>query len=138
MVETEHDKPPAQSRVAQEVLEREARRRRVLITASLPICILIGVALFSSMEVDSIYIVGGGAVAGLLAWAGLINLIPLDRDSPAYRLLLAGDRTAEEEQAIVDRDGSLDKTEPESHDGVGESVDVDRLAERTEQSSLKK
>jgi len=154
MVETENDTPSPKTRVARDVLEREARRRRVLITASLPVCLLIGVALFSSMPIDSIYIVGGGAVAGLLAWAGLINLISLERGSPAYRLLLAGDRTAEEEQAITEHGASfgkaasadpnrsdstsIDREIRENPDQVVKRADVDDLAERTEQSSLKK
>lgn len=89
------------SEVADAVLLREARRRRTIISVSLPVCLLIGVVLFSSMAIESIYVVSGGAIAGLVTWACLINLVPLERKSWAYKLLLAGDRTAAEEAAVA-------------------------------------
>ncbi len=89
------------AQVAENVLAREARRRGTLLSVSLPVCLLLGVALFSSMSIESIYIVGGGAVAGLVLWAALINLVPLTRGSWAYNLLLAGDRTASEEESLA-------------------------------------
>lgn len=101
MSKEDHSNISRDSEVANKVLAREARRRRTILSVSLPVCLLIGVALFSSMAIESIYVVSGGAVAGLVVWACLINLVPLERGSWAYKLLLAGDRTASEEATMT-------------------------------------
>jgi len=81
--------------------QRESGRVRVIVTVSLPILVVMCIAMASSMDISSIYIVTGGVIAGLLLWGALINFLPLSEGSVAHRLLIEGDRTAAEEKLLV-------------------------------------
>lgn len=88
------------------VLKREQKRLKTAIFISLPICLLIGLSLFMSMPVNSIIVIAGGAISGLLLWAAAINLIPLGRGDWAYQLMIATDRTETENKLIGEAEQS--------------------------------
>jgi len=86
--------------IIKEVYRREGSRLRTYYLLALGMCVLLGLGLFSSMQVDSIFVVAGCAVAGLVVWAALIGGIPLKPGNWLYSQVVAGDRSNDEQQLL--------------------------------------